>query len=322
MASWRQMERSDNAILAQDGWDAPYESLNGTGASLSRLLSTSTIGVALFDASLHCQALNSVLSRTIGVSAKKMVGKPIDQIFPSAAARLKTALRRVWANGDSLSNVELTAPLPASTEPRRWLLNFYPIRDGRDQVRLVAATFFEVTKGRCVELKLGRLRDRFRSEALRRPDLLEDEFSELSARTFELVNRSVALLKTSVSLRCYVSETRLEARLVPLALSLRVARNQESALGDVLSTAEPDTGLSSGPGTLDDGELHAGGPSFRERQVLRLLAEGKSNKEIAVALELATRTVEAYRARIMIKLDLHSTAALVRYAIREKIIEA
>jgi DNA-binding CsgD family transcriptional regulator len=322
MVSWRQTESSNSAILAQGGWDALDESLNGTGASLSRLLSTSTVGIALFDANLRCQAINSVLSRMTGVSAKKIVGKPIDQIFPSAAQRLETALRRVWANGDSMSNVELTAPLPANTEPRRWLLNLYPIRDGRAQVRLVAATLFEVTKGRCVEMKLCRLQDRFRSEALRRPGLLEEEFSELSARTFELVNRSVALLRTSVSLRCYVSETRLEARLVPLALSLTVARHQESVLGDVLSTAESGTGPSTSPGTLDEGELHAGGPSFRERQVLRLLADGKSNKEIAVALELATRTVEAYRARIMIKLGLHSTAALVRYAIREKIIEA
>jgi DNA-binding NarL/FixJ family response regulator len=52
------------------------------------------------------------------------------------------------------------------------------------------------------------------------------------------------------------------------------------------------------------------------------LADGKSNKEIGFLLEISTRTVECYRARIMTKLDLHSTAALVRYAIRHHIIEA
>ena len=66
----------------------------------------------------------------------------------------------------------------------------------------------------------------------------------------------------------------------------------------------------------------AGSPSFRERQILGLLADGKSNKEIGVALHLCTRTVETYRARVMAKLDLHSTAALVRYAIRHNIVEA
>lgn len=322
MLSLRQIEGSDRESLAQEGWGALDESFNGTGASLSRLLSNSTVGVALFDASLHCQALNSVLRRMAGVSAKKIVGKPMHQILPNAAPQLEMALRRVWVRGDSLSNVELTAQVPASTEPRRWLLNFYPIKNELGQVRLVAATFFEVTKGRCVELKLGRLRDKFRSDVLRRPDLLEEEFSDLSARTFELVNRSVALLKTSVSLRCYVSETRLEARLVPLSLSLTVARRQEAVSGEVLAPAEAATGLSPGASPSEESELTAGCPSFRERQVLRLLADGKSNKEIAVALELATRTVETYRARVMIKLDLHSTAALVRYAVRQKIVEA
>ena len=56
--------------------------------------------------------------------------------------------------------------------------------------------------------------------------------------------------------------------------------------------------------------------------MLRFLADGKSNKEIGFILEISTRTVECYRARIMIKLDLHSTAALVRYAIRHHSIEA
>lgn len=57
----------------------------------------------------------------------------------------------------------------------------------------------------------------------------------------------------------------------------------------------------------------------REVQVTRLLAEGKANKEIAAELGMAVRTVETHRANIMAKLNLHSTAALVRYALREGI---
>jgi DNA-binding CsgD family transcriptional regulator len=51
------------------------------------------------------------------------------------------------------------------------------------------------------------------------------------------------------------------------------------------------------------------------------LADGKSSKEIGSILDISTRTVECYRARIMLKLDLHSTAALVRYAVRNNIVE-
>mgnify|MGYP001767193123 FL=1 len=55
----------------------------------------------------------------------------------------------------------------------------------------------------------------------------------------------------------------------------------------------------------------------REREVLQLLAEGKSTKEIAGILGVSGKTVESYRLKIMAKLDLHSVAELTKYAIRE-----
>ncbi len=59
----------------------------------------------------------------------------------------------------------------------------------------------------------------------------------------------------------------------------------------------------------------------RERQILQLLAEGKSSKEVAATLDISIKTAETHRANIMRKLDLHSLADLVRYAIRNRIIE-
>jgi NarL family two-component system response regulator LiaR len=55
----------------------------------------------------------------------------------------------------------------------------------------------------------------------------------------------------------------------------------------------------------------------REKQVLRLIAEGKSNREVAESLCLSVKTVMAHRANIMEKLDIHSRTELVRYAIRQ-----
>ena len=60
----------------------------------------------------------------------------------------------------------------------------------------------------------------------------------------------------------------------------------------------------------------------RERHVVQLLAEGRSNKEVATALEISAKTVESHRAAIMRKLEINSVTELVRYAIRNKIIEA
>jgi DNA-binding NarL/FixJ family response regulator len=60
----------------------------------------------------------------------------------------------------------------------------------------------------------------------------------------------------------------------------------------------------------------------REQTILRLVAEGHRNKQIAKTLNIAVKTVEIHRAAIRDKLDLDSTAAMVRYAIRNKVIEA
>ncbi len=62
--------------------------------------------------------------------------------------------------------------------------------------------------------------------------------------------------------------------------------------------------------------------SPREREIVQLLAEGKSNKEVADILGISVKTVETHRARIMGKLDLHSISDLVRYAIRNNVIES
>ncbi len=55
--------------------------------------------------------------------------------------------------------------------------------------------------------------------------------------------------------------------------------------------------------------------------MLQLIAEGKSNKEAAVALFVSPTTIETHRARIMDKLDLHSTADIVLYAVRKGIVQ-
>jgi DNA-binding NarL/FixJ family response regulator len=76
---------------------------------------------------------------------------------------------------------------------------------------------------------------------------------------------------------------------------------------------------------LSDYRKHVTDPidllSSREREVLQLIAEGKTNKEIANTLHLSVYTVEAHRGRVMEKLNLHSTGELVRFAIRNGLID-
>jgi len=58
----------------------------------------------------------------------------------------------------------------------------------------------------------------------------------------------------------------------------------------------------------------------RELEIIRLLAEGKSNKEVSTQLGITVRTVETHRSKIMLKLGLHSLAELIHYAMRNEII--
>ena len=76
---------------------------------------------------------------------------------------------------------------------------------------------------------------------------------------------------------------------------------------------------------LTDYRQHVSDPidllTTREREVLQLIAEGKTNKEIATLLNLSVYTVDAHRGRIMEKLNLHSTGELVRFAIRKGLVD-
>jgi DNA-binding NarL/FixJ family response regulator len=68
-------------------------------------------------------------------------------------------------------------------------------------------------------------------------------------------------------------------------------------------------------------ELPSDRLTLREREVLQLVAEGKTTKEIAKVLGISVKTADSHRTRIMRKLDIHDTAGLVRYAIRLGLIE-
>ena len=99
-----------------------------------------------------------------------------------------------------------------------------------------------------------------------------------------------------------------------LVAAIRAVASGESYLSPAVSNA-----------VLDDYRKHATNPidllTSREREVLQLLAEGKTNKEIAGVLNLSVYTVEAHRGRILEKLNLHSIGELVLFAVRNGLIE-
>lgn len=71
-----------------------------------------------------------------------------------------------------------------------------------------------------------------------------------------------------------------------------------------------------------DGDEMSDGLTSRQREVLQLIAEGKSNQAMAASLNLSIKTIETHRAQLMGRLDIHDVAGLVRYAVRSGLIPA
>jgi len=80
--------------------------------------------------------------------------------------------------------------------------------------------------------------------------------------------------------------------------------------------------LGKSPKAADGDPANALRLTARQRQIVQLLAEGKSSKEVAVTLDISVKTAETHRANIMRRLDCHSVTDLVRYAIRNGITQA
>ncbi|MDL1911552.1 response regulator transcription factor [Chloroflexi bacterium CFX6] len=103
-----------------------------------------------------------------------------------------------------------------------------------------------------------------------------------------------------------------------LVSAIRAVYNGEAALSPAITRLLLEDYLSR------DGRMEEEDPnalSSREREVLQLIAEGKTSREIAEILHLSVKTVQSHRTSLMQKLDLHDRGDLIKYAIQRKIIE-
>ena len=292
----------------QSSWD-----LAETQQLLPALLSTSTVGVAICDRQLRFRAINEALASMNGVPAQAHIGKSVDHILGSAAARVAPAFHHVFSTGNPLPNFELTARLPSRSETGHWIENYYPIKASSGKVLQVGVIVLEITKRKDVEKSLDRLTSKLHRAAKTlkthggiRPQAKEQ--AALSALPLELLENCI-------------SETRVIGEL--LRPQLRVAAEPHQPIlfhPELAQTSEKENVFPPLGSHSPMGELRVHCLSGRERQVLQYLAMGKSNREMASILNISVRTVETYRARVMLKLGIRSLAELVRYALRNNII--
>ena len=134
--------------------------------------------------------------------------------------------------------------------------------------------------------------------------------------------RTRIVLLTQHSEDIYVSEA-IEAGVHGYVLKSQASGDLVSAIQEVVAGR---VYLSPGVASAVVSAYHSRGGkavntlTSRERQVLQLIAEGKSTKDIASLLFISVKTAESHRTRLMQKLDIHETASLVRYAIRHGLV--
>jgi DNA-binding CsgD family transcriptional regulator len=272
--------------------------------SLTALLRTSVLGIAICDRQLRFESVNEALASMNGVPARAQIGKTPYQILGDVAARVEPAFHHVFATGKPVLNREVSGKLSTRAEVGHWVDNVYPIKDKSGKVLKVGAVVLEITKNKSIERTLHHLRWKL----LQAVDSLK--YMDIAPRTKEPEPQA----KPLELLENCIMETRMLAELIRSAPYSPFAANGHAVSHN---SAGNSLGLASAARTCD---LRADRLSPREREVVQLLAEGKSNKNIAGLLQISIRTVETHRARSLLKLHLHSTADLVRYAVRNRLV--
>lgn len=277
----------------------------GESRELLRVLFRSTtVGVGICDRALRFCAVNDALAAMNGIPASEHIGKTLQAVLGEAAQKVQPAFEHVFATGQPLSDFEVTAELPSRTGLGHWRESYVPIKNQQGQVLQVGAVVLELTKRTELDSALRRLT------------------GNLARMTGALPGgRYVGgpATKSITELENCMEDVRTISRLLsgaPPLIAVWPSGSQRPA-------ARPMDDVSLASVNPIEPELGYVCPlSLREQEVTVLLARGKSNKEIATILTISTRTVEAHRARVMLKLNLRSLSELIRYAVRRQMVSA
>jgi DNA-binding CsgD family transcriptional regulator len=298
------MTRKSSA-LAPGAAEPPAVSsaIPGGDSLLAALFNSSTVGVAICDRQLRFRAINAALASMNGIPAEAHLGKTIHAILGSAAAKIQPAFDHVFATGQPLSNVEVIAELPARGIVGHWSESYFPIKDRAGEVREVGAVVLELTRGKELETSLRQL---------------SNKILRVNSGFIRPIAGNVA--RTTKLLESCLSDVRRISHLLHSVPSLPAA--PRSRTGRILHAKPPEllptlTFASVYPVERESGPNPL---SSREYEVFALIARGRTNKEIAGIMRISIRTVESHRAKVMLKLDLHSVTDLVRYALRNNLI--
>jgi DNA-binding CsgD family transcriptional regulator len=253
--------------------------------------------------------VNGALAAINGLAVDAHIGKTPREILGSFAEEVEPHFAQVMATGNTVT-FEAKGCLATREKPGHWVETYIPIRSEQNRVTKLCALVLEVTEKKKFEETLFGLAGRlaYLKETLRTTLLEIGKGPGCEGQPEARMWRSLGILE-----RCTADIADMLNAVRPAVVFPRANNG-----GGRAQLSKDRTLLSPG----FNGGVEMGPLSPRERQVLRLLASDKGNKEIALALSISVRTVESHRRRIMEKLGIHSLAELVRYAVRARLVEA
>jgi PAS domain S-box-containing protein len=292
-----------------------FDSYYGAGPLLPTLFASSVVGVAVLDGQMRFRAINGALAAMNGMPAGRHVGRKLRHVLGGASPKVEAATDQVLRMGKPVS-LDLTAELPSRAGLGHWMESFFPIRDAKGRVTQVAAVVLEITEKKNWERSLNHVIDNLGHIRA----TLKNQLQFLGGTAGSSHEHSILLTQAVELAGQCIAEAQALCKRTLLDPSINAPHLQHHGVMELEPRVRGSASDVAKGGRLEAGD--ARGLSPRERAVLELLADGKNNKEVGVALGISMRTAEVYRARMMKKMEIHSLAHLVRFAVRNKIIEA
>jgi len=255
-----------------------------TPVDLLSLFRAASIGVSVIDRRLHYVAVNPALAVMNGLCRQAHVGRPVHEVLGFASSIVIPVIERALRTGQPISHFEFSAKLPARSETAHWTFDLLPLPNEKARVTNLAGFVTEFNAD-----EIGR------------------RASELLADIIKITDRADLDLSQLLQNGMTISGVREGERLVETLLNEYRRLLHQAAM----QRRDCANGIQGG--------LQL---SLREMEVVRLLAQGHSNKEISSILGISIKTVETYRFRIKTKLNIKTVAELVHYAIRHNIVPA
>ena len=283
---------------------------------LDVMFSSSSIGVAILDRQGRFEAVNESLASINGIPSRSHIGKTLRQILGDAATEPEMVFEKALVTGKTVSQFHMVAQLPNRKETGHWLLTYRPLHSASKRNISVCAHVVEITEEIKLQTAIVGLIQRLQIAkiAARRQNKSHGQESDLHARK---VHNSGTLFEECLSQARSISKVLGNHSI----LSGKSARNLMADSNDACLTHLQNASDS----------LYAGYPfpepdvpvqvlTARETAIMKLLLNGKTNKEVASTISISHRTVEAHRSKIMLKLRVNSLAELVRYAVRNNLV--